>query len=189
MQSHNLLRQKPLGIHGKRESTAGAGGRVSPPGNTYEPAISRRIRTVSTRTPFEQGVASVSFETRLNSRKKRQRRALVEARDPGHRVGTSTLLGDPCSLPLPDSTLLADNWGASGYFHGRPIPRRILSSFSPPARRRSKDAHRSEGLQSLHCLPSEQFHNVHAPFQTMARLAFLSPCCSITYARPILASP
>jgi len=29
--------------------------------------------------------------------KKRQRRALVEARDPGHRVGTSTLLCDPCS--------------------------------------------------------------------------------------------
>jgi hypothetical protein len=59
--------------------------------------------------------------------------------------------------PLPDSTLLAGTGGLPAIFRGRPIPRRILSSLSPPARRHSKDAHGSEGRQSLHCLPSELF--------------------------------
>lgn len=61
------------------------------------------------------------------------------------------------ALPLPNSILLAKKVGGfSGYFRGRPALRRILSSFSPPARRRRGDAHRSESLQSLLCTPSEQ---------------------------------
>lgn len=49
------------------------------------------------------------------------------------------------ALPLPDSIVLAGKLGVfPGYSAGVPILRRILSSFSPPARRRSRGAHRSE---------------------------------------------
>lgn len=49
------------------------------------------------------------------------------------------------ALPLPDSIVLAGKLGGfPGYSAGVPILRRILSSFSTPARRRSRDAHRSE---------------------------------------------
>jgi hypothetical protein len=129
-------------------------------------------------------VRGEEFErAKFHPKKKRQRRALVEARDAGRRVGTSTLLGDPCSCRCLTRSCLAGNWGLPGWlFHGRPIPRRILSSFSPPARRHSKDAHGSEGQQSLHCRPSEQFYNVHLPFQTSLASArfYLTPPQSLT---------
>jgi hypothetical protein len=49
------------------------------------------------------------------------------------------------ALPLPDSIVLAGKLGVfPGYSVGASMLRRILSSFSPPARRRSRDAHRPE---------------------------------------------
>jgi hypothetical protein len=75
------------------------------------------------------------------------------------------------ALPLPDSIVLAGKLGVfPGYSVGAPILRRILSSFSPPARRRSWDAHTSENWQSLHCQPSKQSPKQHLLFQTCAPL-------------------
>jgi hypothetical protein len=48
-------------------------------------------------TEFIQGTNRTKVSGEASMQNARRRRALVETRRAGHRVGTSTLLGDPCS--------------------------------------------------------------------------------------------
>src|SRR6059058_1118235 len=105
-------------------------------------------------TEFVQGIKRTKVSGEASMQNSRQRRALVGTRRAGHRVGTSTLLGDPCSAAASLDPANRSTGGFYRLFRGRPILCRILSSFFTACPPSQLGRHRSEGQQSLHCLPS-----------------------------------
>src|SRR5881275_865319 len=80
-------------------------------------------------TEFVQGIKRTKVSGEASMQNSRQRRALVGTRRAGHRVGTSTLLGDPCSAA---ASLDPANRSTGGFY--RLFRAGSFRAFSPPAR-------------------------------------------------------
>src|SRR5881275_3147026 len=71
-------------------------------------------------TEFVQGIKRTKVSGEASMQNSRQRRALVGTRRAGHRVGTSTLLGDPCSAAASLDPANRSTGGFYQLFSGRP---------------------------------------------------------------------